>query len=94
MAGEPLIVDGIEVHVTRDDFADYEVVEAIADINAHGDDQVAQVSDAVRLLRLVFGGEYDHVKSELRKANGGRLSSDDMINFLNRVSEEVGAKNS
>ena len=94
MADEPLVVDGIEVHVTMDDLRDYEIIEAIEHVNRHGDDQVAQVSDVVRLLRLAFGDDYERVKSELREANGGRLSSDDMIGFFNRVSEEVGAKNS
>lgn len=87
-------VDGIKVNVSADTFSDFDVIEAIADVNAHQGDDVAQLSDVVRLLRLVFGSDYGRVKSELRSSHDGRLTAEDMVSFFNSVAEEVGAKNS
>lgn len=86
-------VDGIDVDLTAETFEDYDVLEAIADVNGHTGDPVAQLADVVRLFRLVFGADYDRIKRELREEHDGKLTADDMTKFFNDVAVAVDAKN-
>lgn len=90
----PVTVDGIELSVTPETFDDIDVVEAIADCNDPTSDDAARTSAVFRLFRAVFGADYTRVKRELRAKNGGKLTTDQMADFFNRVIEAAGAKNS
>ena len=57
-----------------------------------GDDEFAVKERSralVREFRLVLGSDYGRVMRELREARGGRLPSEDVVSFVNRVISEV-----
>ena len=80
-----MIVDGIEINVSRDDFDDFEVTECLA-VMADED-----TPDQVRLA--VFKGDWQRVKDELRAAHGGRLATETVMEFFTATIQAVGAKN-
>lgn len=85
-------VRGIALDVDVDRITDYDVVEALADVMGAEDDAAA-LGPTVRWMRAVLGADYAHVKSGLREANGGRLTTQDMTGFCVDLLAEVGAKN-
>lgn len=93
MAGK-IKVDGIEVSVSASSFDDIDVIECIADAANPDSDQQTQMVAVVKLLRMVFGSDYERVKTELRKRHGGRLTVETMSEFMNRCAEAAQAKNS
>lgn len=86
-------VDGIEVNVTAEALDDFEITEALADMEDDSLDDGAKMRAAVRFMRTLFGADFRRVKDELRAANGGRLTNERMTAFAGKAIEAAGAKN-
>lgn len=87
--GTKVTVSGITVDVQMDAADDFELVEQIA-INADPDSTAAEkISAMVRVYKAVFGKDYNRVKDELRRKNGGKLPVAVMGNFATTVMNEV-----
>lgn len=93
-SGTKVEVDGITVSVSRDDVDDIDVIEAIADVNSDLTSDTDKMAAAIKVFRLVFGSDYERVKSELRDQHDGRCSVETFMQFFSDVLEAVGAKNS
>ena len=90
---KPLVIDGIEVNLTAEDFDDFEILECLADMIDETAEQSAKVAATVRVYRLLFGADFERVKRELREKHDGRLTNEIMGDFLNACMAEVQAKN-
>lgn len=90
---KPTLVDGIKVEVTADAFDDFEITECIADLYDDDTDDGAKMAAAVKMYRLVFGGDFPRIKRELRAKHGGKLTNDVMGRFMADVIEAANAKN-
>ena len=90
---KPTVVDGIELNVTAEDFDDFDITECMAALADPDAEDGEKLTATVRMFRLVFKGDYQRVKDELRAKNGGRLTNECMGDFLNRVIEAAKAKN-
>ena len=90
---KPTVVDGIQLNVTAEDFDDFEITECMATLGDPDAEDGERLTATVRMFRLVFKGDYQRVKDELRAKNGGRLTNECMGDFLNRVIEAAKAKN-
>lgn len=90
---KPIVVDGIKVDVTVEDFDDYEITECLAALGDPDAEEGEQLTAMVRFFKLLFKSDYQRVKDELRAANGGRLTNEAMAAFANRVIEAAKAKN-
>ena len=94
------IIDGIEVHVTPEDFDDYEIAECLAVI-AENDDpgekpeglMVEFMKAACSLPKLIFKDDWKRIKGELRAANGGRLPNAVVTDFVKKAMAAAKAKN-
>lgn len=79
---KPLIVDGIKVNVTADDFDDIILLELI--------EEQKYPSMFVHL----FGKEgYEEIKEKLRDKETGKVRSSRLMEWFQQVSEKVGAGN-
>lgn len=87
--GKTVEVDGIRVTVDIDPANDYELAECSLVMNDPDSTQEERSRALVREFRLVLGGDYGRVMRELREARGGRLPSEDVVSFVNRVISEV-----
>ena len=67
---------------------DWEVVEALAAL----EEGKASPGSLVRVTRAALGDAYDEVKAHLRRQNG-RISADDMAEFLKEVFESLNLGN-
>lgn len=90
---KPTLVDGIKVEVTADAFDDFEITECIADLYDEDSTDSAKMAAAVKMYRLVFGGDFPRIKRELRAKHGGKLTNDVMGQFMADVIEAANAKN-
>lgn len=90
---KPTVVDGIKVEVTADAFDDFEITECIADLYDEDADDGAKMAAAVKMYRLVFGGDFARIKRELRAKHDGKLTNEAMSTFMASVIEAVNAKN-
>lgn len=90
---KPTVVDGIKVEVTADAFDDFEITECIADLYDDDASDGAKMAAAVKMYRLVFGGDFPRIKRELRAKHGGKLTNDVMGQFMADVIEAANAKN-
>lgn len=90
---KPTVVDGIEIDVTAEDFDDFEITECMATLGDPDAEDGEQLTAAVRMFRLIFKGDYQRVKDELRAKHDGRLTNETMSGFVNRVIEAAKAKN-
>ena len=84
-------VRGVELEADPARMEDYEAIEAMADMMAAEGAEALQLS--VRWMRLVLGADYRRVKDELRRANGGTLTFEDMSGFCTELVEAAGSKN-
>lgn len=90
---KPLIVDGVKVNLTADDFDDFEVTECLADIVDDASEPSAKLAATVRIYRVLFGADFERVKRELRANHGGKLTNEIMGDFLNSCMTAVQVKN-
>lgn len=90
---KPLIVDGVKVNLTAEDFDDFEILECLADMIDETVKQSAKVAATVRVYRLLFGNDLERIKRELRAKHGGKLANEVMGDFLNSCMTAVQAKN-
>ena len=88
-------VKGVKLDIGPEALDDIDVIEAIADLNSADADGAAEMAAVVRLMRTVFGDDWERIKRELRVANGGRLGMAALGEFFNGVCEALGkqAKN-
>ena len=90
---KPLIVDGVKVSLTAEDFDDFEILECLADIVDDAAEPSAKLAATVRIYRLLLGADFERVKRELREKHGGKLANEVMGDFLNSCMTAVQAKN-
>lgn len=88
-------VMGVKLDIDATALDDIDVIECIADLNSPDADGAGQAAATVKLLRTVFGSDYQRIKAELRERNGGRLTVETMGDFFTGVSDALGkaAKN-
>ena len=89
---KPTVVDGIELNVTAEDFDDFEITECMATLGDPDAEDGEQLTATVRMFRLIFKGDYQRVKDELRAKHDGRLTNETMAAFANRGIEAAKAK--
>lgn len=92
-ADKPIVVDGVKVDLTADDFDDFEVTECLADIVDDAAEASAKLAATVRIYRILFGSDFERVKRELRAKHDGKLTNEVMGDFLNACMTAVQAKN-
>ena len=79
---KPIIVDGIKVNVTAEDFDDLDVFEAF------------EAGSFVTGFKMLFGEDkYRECKEKLKDSETGRTSVTALSNWFEKVAERVGAKN-
>lgn len=88
-----MVVNDIEVNVTKEDLDDFEVMECLAVMMDEEASDRQRMVAIPRLLKLVFKADWQRVKDELRKQNDGKLTNDAVMGFLNSVIEQLNAKN-
>lgn len=88
-----MIVNGIEVNVTKADLDDFDVVECLSVMMDEEASDRQRMVAIPKLLKLVFKADWQRVKDELRAQNGGRLPNDAVMGFLNSCIEQLNAKN-
>lgn len=94
--GKLIVVQGIEIEgVTAETLNDFEFLEALA---VMADPEVSDMA-IIRALSsigpVLFGAQqWKRVKQELRDANGGRLTGECVISFVNDTMAALNAKNS
>lgn len=88
-----MIVNGIEVNVTKADLDDFDVVECLSVMMDEEASDRQRMVAIPKLLKLVFKSDWQRVKDELRAQNGGRLPNDAVMGFLNSCIEQLNAKN-
>ena len=88
-----VVVQGITLNVPKDELADrladWDVIEGIATMNddaAGGIDRMVAVS---RVLKSLFAGDYERIKSELRAKHDGKLTEQIMGDFLRDAFQEI-----
>lgn len=87
MSDKPIVVDGIVVNVTADDFDDIEVLELLAEVDENA-------TKVVALLKKLFGTEkYKEIKEKLRDEETGKTKTSSIMEWFAKVSEKVGAGN-
>ena len=87
MPDKPIVVDGITVNITADDFDDIEILELLAEVEQNG-------TKAVLLLKKLFGEEkYREIKEALRDKETGKTKTSKIMDWFGKVSEIVGAGN-
>lgn len=88
-----MIVNDIEVNVTKADLDDFDVVECLSVMMDEEASDRQRMVAIPKLLKLVFKSDWQRVKDELREQNGGRLPNDAVMGFLNSCIEQLNAKN-
>lgn len=82
MSDKPIIVDGIKINVTADDFDDIETLELLED------------GKFVSAIKRIFGEKkYQEIKEKLRDPETGKVKSTAVNEWFEKVAEKVGAKN-
>lgn len=82
-------VNGVTVTVPAERATDWDVVEGVAVMQASESSEADKVIASVSVLRRLLGDDYERVKSELRAANEGRLTAQDMGEFIQKVFENI-----
>lgn len=82
MSDKPIIVDGIKVNVTKEDFDDIELLELLEEGNfASG-------------VKHVFGeAKFKEIKEKLRDPETGKVKVTAVNDWFEKVSEKVGSGN-
>lgn len=88
-----MIIDGIEVSVTREDLDDYDVMECLATMMDEDSSDRDRMVALPKLFKLVFGEDWQRIKAELREQHGGRLSNSVVMDFFTHLTEGLNAKN-
>ena len=86
-------VDGIDLYVTRDDVADYDVIRAAATAANEKATDAERLLASVSMAELILGDDHDRVMDELRTRHGGKLPFEVVNDFITQVSETLTAKN-
>lgn len=82
MSDKPIIVDGIKVNVTEEDFDDMELLELL------------EAGKFASGIKMVFGDEkYQEIKEKLRDPETGKTKATAVNEWFEKVSAKVGAKN-
>lgn len=84
-----VVVDGVRAVIPLDRLKDWDVLEAMADLNDESVSSAGKLGATVRLMRAVLGEDYSRVKSELREAHDGKLGDEEMGAFLKAVFENL-----
>lgn len=93
-------VMGIKVSVDDDIFTDWDFAHDLADLKDifdgnSTDDTVESIRLIDRIVDQMFGKkQFDHVKAQLRKANGGRLPMSVVGDFIGEAIKVFTPKNS
>lgn len=86
-------VQGIAFSVPKKDLegrlGDWDVIEGIATTQDDSASEAEKMVASVRIMRRVFGADYEQIKAELRSANGGVLNAEIMAGFLAEVFKEL-----
>lgn len=88
-----MIVNDIEVNVTKADLDDFDVVECLSVMMDEEASDRQRMVAIPKLLKLVFKADWQRVKDELRKQHDGKLPNDAVMGFLNSCIEALNAKN-
>ena len=88
---KPLFVRGIKINADKSVLDDFEFTELLAD--SQSDDAMTQIKAVVGMFRFVFKEDWESVRDEVRKQNGGKLTNEDATNFFGEVMEALQAKN-
>lgn len=79
---KPIVVKGVKVNVTADDFDDVEILEMVEN------------GAIPSIMRKVFGAEkYEEVKKALYDEEAGKTRTSALGEWLDEVMGKVGAKN-
>lgn len=89
-----MIVDGIELDVTADALDDFDVLECLAVMVDDDSSDKERMVAVPKLFRLVFGGDWQRIKKELRAQHDGRLTNATVMEFFNSLTTGLQAKNS
>lgn len=82
MTDKPIIVDGIKLNVTADDFDDLETLELMEE------------GKFATGAKRVFGEKkYQEIKEKLRDPETGKVKASAFSEWFEKVAEKVGAKN-
>lgn len=82
MSDKPIIVDGIKIDLTADDFDDIEILEMMEN---------GKFSTGIKSL---FGEKkYGEIKEKLRDPETGKVKASAVSEWFEKVAEAVGAKN-
>lgn len=82
MSDKPIIVDGIKINVTADDFDDIEILELME-----------EGKFATGVKRIFGEKKYEEIKEKLRDPETGKVKSTAVSEWFEKVAEKVGAKN-
>lgn len=81
-------VNGVTVSVPAERATDWDVVEGVAAMQGNAS-EAEKVIASVQVLKRLLGDDYERVKTELRAANDGRLTAQDMGEFIQKVFENI-----
>lgn len=82
MSDKPIIVDGIKIDATEEDFDNIEVLELMED------------GKTFAAIKLIFGEDkYKEIKEKLRDPETGKTKASAVVKWFEKVGEKVGAKN-
>ena len=91
----PVTVRGIAVEgVTPDTLNDFEFLETVAAMSDPDADDAEKLRAVAGICPTVLGRrQWRRVKSELRAANGGKLSTETVMGFIEELMEALNSKN-
>lgn len=78
-------VDGIEVTPAVDPGDDYRLTELMLTRFDEDADLVSRNRATIESYRIILGGDYDRVVTELAEKHGGKLTNATMAEFMNKV---------
>jgi len=86
---KPLVVQGVRIDITEDDLLDIDHVELLGEI------EQGNITKIKPLMVALFGEKkYAEIKEKLKNSETGKTSVVDIGEWLTKVYEAVGAKNS
>lgn len=93
--GHSITVQDITIEgVTPDTLNDFDFLETVATMSDPDADDAAKLRAMANTGPVIFGSkEWKRIKAELRERNGGRLTAETVMEFLNEVMAALDAKN-
>ncbi len=82
-------VQGITLKIPQDRVKDWDVTEGVAVMQDDTSSPQEKLVASVRVMKRLFGADYERVKRELRDAHDGHLDGDVMGEFLTDVFKEL-----